>query len=340
MRRNCILPLCVAALLTTTRDVSPSLAQTDVTTDPNSIPTVVYDIDDHRLTLPDWSQLTWANMRVDEAGSLEIPAGGSLDYNPNRDWSAGDSLDSVIMLGDLEAEGFDIGSLSLNDISRLKLTDSSDINTGSARVAQLLQSQPDSPLSSFTGWRQWFVNDVPELNQVPLTELAPQLTDSLLNGVMALADNYFSNAEHGDPKVSADQFVSGTATCLGETIPVAVPPELPNAYVELTDFAGTNGANYGKRFVSGDDQQVDGGCGPLAIVNDGKEPTGRSIPGLDDYKLVLRNVSEQEKAEFWLYKHFCTYLPIIGKTCTPYFLPIMPIFSIEHNDIVPLGTGL
>lgn len=338
--KHYIVPLCITTLLATTGDFSPSLAQTDVTTDINSIPTQIYDIQDHRLTLPDWSQITWADMRVEEAGSLQIPAGMSLDYNPSRNWSAGDSLDSVIMLGDLEADGFNIGSLSLNDVSQMKLANSTSINNASSEVVQLLQSQPDRPFSSFPGWRQWFVKDIPDLNQAPLTELAPQLTDSLLSGIMAIADNYFSNAEHGDPKVLATQFVSGTATCFGETIPVAVPPSLPNAYVELTDFAGIDGPNYGKRFVSGDDQQVDGGCGPLAIVNDGKEPTGRSIPGLDDYKLVLRNISEQQSAEFWLYRHFCTYLPIIGKTCTPYFLPIMPIFSIQNNDIVPLGTGL
>lgn len=378
------------------------------------IPTLVYDVNGHRLTLPDWSKLTWASMPpMQEPGAVQIPSDLvlQLGYDPSRAWSAGEALDSVVMLGDVE-KAFNIGSLSLSalqqmqelvdlnvinlddltlddfgilknqtvatlveaipqlsniDISQVKpihdLAASLGIGTESGAISNILQVYPklgestlinldlkqyqldsilgldQTPLSAFTNWQQSFIKDFPGLNQIPLATLAPKLS-SLLDGLLAIADNYFSNVEHGDPRVPDSMFVSGTVTCNGETIPVAVPPEQPSGYLELTDFAGLDGANYGQRWGSGDDQQVEGGCGPLASVNNSEEPTGRNAFGIDDFKLVLRNIDEnKETADFWLYTHFCVHIPFYGKTCTPYFLPILPISSIEHNDAVFLGTG-
>lgn len=389
---------------------SPQLWDSPVQAQTAPIPTVAYDVNGHRLTLPDWSMLTWANMPpMQESGEVQIPSDLSqeLGYDPSRSWSAGEVLDSVVMLGDVE-KAFNIGSLTLSalqqmqelvnlddltlddfgilktqtvatlveaipelsniDISQVKpiqdLAASLGIPSGSGALSDILQTYPNlgesmltdldlkqyqldsifnldqTPLNTFANWQQSFIKDIPALNQVPLATLAPKLS-SLFDGLLALADNYFSNAEHGDPKVLDSMFVSGTVTCNGETVPVAVLPGQPSGYVELTDFTGLNGANYGQRWGSGDDQQVEGGCGPLASVNNGSEPTGRNAFGIDDFKLVLRNIDEkQEQADFWLYTHFCVDIPFYGKTCTPYFLPILPISSIEHNDAVLLGTGV
>lgn len=378
------------------------------------ISTLVYDVNGHRLTLPDFSKITWANMPpMQEPGAVQIPSDLvlQLGYDPSRSWSAGEPLDSVVMLGDVE-KAFNLGSLSLSalqqmqelvdldgislddltlddfgilktqtvatlieaipqlsniDISQVEpiqdLAASLGIGTGSGAISNILQVYPSlgestlinldlkqynldsilgldqTPLSAFANWQQSFIKDFPGLNQVPLATLAPKLS-SLLDGLLAIADNYFSNVEHGDPKVPDSMFVSGTVTCNGETVPVAVPPEQPSGYLELTDFTGLDGANYGQRWGSGDEQQVEGGCGPLASVNNGKEPTGRNAFGIDDFKLVLRNIDEgQETADFWLYTHICVPIPFADKTCTPYIFPVVPISSIEHNDVVFLGTG-
>lgn len=306
-----------------------------------NLPTLTYNVSGHRLALPDFSKVSFANLSVDQPGYLQLP-----ESNTMQSWKAGQSVDSILKLGNLDADSFNVSSLSLNSVQQLS---SKPINseTSSGPVSQLLQAYPDLPFSSFDEsfisksgvsvpeWKQWTIKEVPGLNQVPIATLSPNLMQSLLGGAMAPADNYFTNVEHGDPQFPTQMFVSGRVTCKNKTVIEAPADGKPYAYVELTGFE-ENGPNFGKRWSSGDYQEVNGGCGPLAAINGGKEPTGMNILGLSTFKLVLRNVSEQERAEFWLYQHFCAHYPIIGKTCTPYFLPIMPIYSIEHNDVVLL----
>ncbi len=305
-----------------------------------NLPTLTYNVSGHRLTLPDFSKVSFANLSVDQPGYLQLPESNTL-----QSWKAGQSLDSILKLGNLDAEGFNVSSLSLNSVQQLS-SKPIDLESSSGPVSQLLQAYPDLPFSSFDQsfiskvgvsvpeWKQWTIKEVPRLNQVPIATLSPNLMQSLLGGAMAPADNYFTNVEHGDPQFPTQMFVSGRVTCKNKTVVEAPSAGKPYAYVELTDFE-ENGPNFGKRWSSGDYQQVKGGCGPLAIINNGMEPTGMSILGLSTFKLVLRNVKE-EQAEFWLFLHICDRYPFIGKTCTPFFQPVMPIYSIEHNDVVLL----
>jgi hypothetical protein len=382
-----------------TLSVRPALAQST-----QSLTTKSFTVDGRKLTLPDWSKLTWGNLPATSSVTTATLKSDSKSSSPGNSLT---SIDSILKLGDIQ-DFTPVSNLSLNqvhsmqpntptaqltlndfgilknqtpatllkalpklgdlDISKVKpiqdLAHNLGLNASSGTVAQTLQSSPTlaatplaeldlkqyqlesipgvetTPLSAFNNWQDSPIKDVPGLNQIPWTKLSPQLLTSLLPGIIALADNYWSSTEHGDNRVSAPMFISGRVTCSGKTIPVAIPTRKAAAYLELSDRIGKSGSSYGKRIASGDDQQVQGGCGPLAAVNGGKEPTGWNAFGTGTFKLVLRNVDEQqEKAELWLYTHYCHYLPIIGKTCTPYFLPVAPVISLQHHDAVFLGTG-
>jgi hypothetical protein len=177
------------------------------------------------------------------------------------------------------------------------------------------------------------------LEKAAFAQLDSRLPRSILPEFLAIADNYWSKAEYTNSNIPTSQYVSGTVTCNGQNQPVAPLARLASSYLELSDMVGKNGASYGKRWISGD-QMVDGGCGVLKAVNNGKEPAGRLVWGTDTFKIVLTNVDEQRQtAEFAAYMRLCANLPIGGKTCTPYFIPL-PWFPVSGNNWVMVGGGV
>lgn len=189
------------------------------------------------------------------------------------------------------------------------------------------------------------IRQFPELKKVPLAKLQDKLLSlspnpkSLLPSFLAIADNYWGHSEYTDTSVPRNQYVSGTVTCEGRNVPVAPPAGLAISYLELSDVAGSDGKYYGKRWISGNDQQVEGGCGVLKAVNNGLEPAGRLVWGTDTFKIVLNKVDERsQQAEFSAYMRLCANLPIGGKTCTPYFIPL-PWFPVSRHNWVAIGGG-
>lgn len=182
------------------------------------------------------------------------------------------------------------------------------------------------------------IRQFPQLKNARISKLDSRLWESILPELTAIADNYWGRSEYTDLNIPTNQYVSGTVTCEGRNVPVAPPVGLAASYLELSDFAGKDGSNYGKRWISGD-QLVDGGCGILKAVNGGKEPTGRLVWGTDAFKIVLNNADEQtQQASFSAYMRLCANLPVGGKTCTPYFIP-MPWFPVSGNNWVAIGGG-
>ena len=196
-----------------------------------------------------------------------------------------------------------------------------------------------SSLKQYRSSFEALVSKMPELKDAQLLKLDDKIPDSLTISSLAIADNYWSSQEHGDSKVPTEQYVSGTVTCSGKNEPVATEPGIAASYLELSDAAGKSGKYYGKRWVSGDDQQVDGGCGILQSVNGGKEPAGRLVYGTDTFKIVLNKADEKsQSASFSAYMHVCT--EILGsKTCTPYFIP-MPWVPVSGHNWVMVGEGI
>lgn len=202
-----------------------------------------------------------------------------------------------------------------------------------------------TPLSAFNQYQETFVSQIPGLSQVPLAKLAPKLFGDGLNlDFFAIADLYWGNtgkgnpAEHGDPRVPDSQFVSGRVTCVGKNVPLAPKPGKSYGYIELTD--STRGGYYGNRWASGSDQSVKGGCGILAAINNGQEPSGRLVYGTDVLKIVLEKVDQQgESASFKAYTHICAHLPLGGKTCTPYCFSAFPWLGVDGQNWVQIGKG-
>lgn len=181
------------------------------------------------------------------------------------------------------------------------------------------------------------IRQFPQLKNTQLIKLDSRTPQSILPELLAIADNYWSKAEYTDSNVPNSQYVSGTVTCSGQNKPVAPPAGLAASYLELSDYAGKNGASYGKRWVSGD-QMVDGGCGILKAINGGKEPTGRLVWGTDAFKIVLDEASERsQQATFRAYMRLCANPPT-GRTCTPYFIRL-PWFPVSGNNWVAIGGG-
>lgn len=190
----------------------------------------------------------------------------------------------------------------------------------------------NTSFESISNYRKQFESEItnfPELKDAPFTEL--ELPKSFSPG-LAIADNYWSQAEYSDSNITIDKYVSGSVTCSGQNKPMAPKSGQSISYLELA------GSGYhGKRWVSGK-QMVDGGCGILKAVNGGKEPAGRLVWGSDTFKIVLNEADETTQiASFSAYMRICADT-LLGRTCTPYFIPL-PWFPVSGNNWVVIGRG-
>ncbi|RAM50965.1 MAG: hypothetical protein C6Y22_14005 [Hapalosiphonaceae cyanobacterium JJU2] len=66
---------------------------------------------------PDWSNITFKNMKFGEGGSVEFPNINNPGMKESRTWSAGQSLSEVMELGDFEATEFNIEDFALEEIA-------------------------------------------------------------------------------------------------------------------------------------------------------------------------------------------------------------------------------
>ncbi len=367
------------------------------------IPIINSNVGKYQLAIPDWAKISWANLPVlQEAGQLSVPSEfiKQLGYDPSRIWNAGQKLESVVMLGDIE-DAFKSSILSLKKISsivsypsNLSLKDfgivkwqtlesllkaipslgslnvsqvkpiqdflslsgvsggtiSEVVGTNLNGIAQLplekldlskysLNSIPgleQTEIGSFKDWQRSFINQVPGLSQLPLSQMPQPL--SLTKIQVGVASTVFGKAERGSSKVDASYYISGSVNSKDATVAIACEEGKECAYLELGDLAGSKGAMYGKRWASGLSQKVKGGFGLLGSVNGGKEPTGRLVFG-SAFKVVLTGTNESKgTADFGLYFRACVHLPFGGRTCTPYFIGPVPWLPVHENDLVIVGV--
>jgi hypothetical protein len=368
------------------------------------IPTITYTQGKYQTQAPDWSKITWETLpSVQQPGYLKIPQNliSVFGYDPSRSWSAGQKVDSIVMLGDAD-DAFKMSNFSLKSIgviapikTKLTLKDFGlmkwqtpkslvkaiprlgNFNVdqvkpirdlfnksgiyGSGNIAQIIQYSSQAanlPLSKldlnkyslssipnlnttqinkFLKWQESYINQVPGLNQVPFDKMPQPINSGL--GVLGIASVVLGTSEKGDPRVSNSYFVSGSVVRGDRTEPTACPSGKECSYMEMGDFAGSQGGLYGKRWVSGSSQQVKGGYGFLAAVNGGKEPTGRLVYG-NGFKVALTGVNESKgTADFGLFFRICVRPPFMAKTCTPYFIGPIPWIPVNENNLVLVGQG-
>ncbi|MDZ7965850.1 MAG: hypothetical protein RM368_12880 [Nostoc sp. DedSLP03] len=384
--------------------LSASIAQTPTTT-----PTIDYSQGLYKTAAPDWSKITWDTLPpVQQPGFLKIPKNliSVFGYDPSRSWTAGQKVDSVVMLGDaddafkmsnlsLKSIGTvalpttatttkptlkdfglmqwqtpktlvkampELGNLSLSEVPPLAdLFSKNGAGLGSSTISQAIASNPQvanltldkidlskysldsipgldkTQLGKFKSWQQAYVNQIPKLSQVPFDKMPQPISSDI--GVVGIASVVLGRAEKGDTRAGNDYFVSGSVVRGDRTEEVACPPGIECSYLEMGDFAGSQGGLYGKRWASGSSQQVKGGYGILAAVNGGKEPTGRLVYG-SGFKVALTGVNESKgTADFGLFFRICARPPFQQKTCTPYFIGPVPWLPVSENDLVIVGTG-
>jgi hypothetical protein len=107
-----LLSIFAASIFATSLLEFPSVANSE-------IPTVPYTSGKYKLKSPDWSKINWSSLdAVQQPGYLNISPdiATKLGYNPSRSWTAGQSIDSVIMLGDVD-DAFQMSTFSLKTIS-------------------------------------------------------------------------------------------------------------------------------------------------------------------------------------------------------------------------------
>ncbi|MBE9035196.1 hypothetical protein [aff. Roholtiella sp. LEGE 12411] len=376
-------------------NIPPALAQ---------IPTITYTQGKYETQAPDWSKITWNTLPpVQQPGYLKIPQKyiSIFGYDPSRQWSAGQKVDSVVMLGDAD-DAFKMSNFTLKSIDKIAslpknltlkdiglmqwqtpaslvkaipslgnlsvtkvpvlaplLSRGSSLSDG--KISQLLRSNPQGAntplgkldlskysinsvpgldstrLGKFKSWQQSYVNQVPGLNQVPFDKMPQPINSGL--GVVGIASVVLGTSERGDPNVGNNYFVSGSVVRGDRFVPVACPAGKECSYLEMGDFAGSQGALYGKRWASGSSQQVKGGYGFLAAVNNGKEPTGLLVYG-NAFKVILTGVDESKgTADFGLNFRICVRPPFMPKTCTPYFIGPVPWIPVNENGLVIVGVA-
>ncbi|MBE9210534.1 hypothetical protein IQ244_29335 [Nostoc sp. LEGE 06077] len=192
-------------------------------------------------------------------------------------------------------------------------------------------------IRKFKEWQRTYINQVPNLNQVPFDKMPNQIKSG--TSFVGIASTVFGKSERGDSRVGDAYYISGSVVRGDSTKFKACETGIECSYLELGDLGGKRGALYGKRWASGSSQQVKGGYGFLAGVNGGKEPTGRLVYG-NGFKVVMTGANESTgTADFGLFLRICVRPPFQQKTCTPYFIGPAPWIPVKENDLVILGTG-
>ncbi len=196
-----------------------------------------------------------------------------------------------------------------------------------------------TPIQNFDGWQQTTISSVPGLADVSFSKM-PNPAQSTGFGFVALDDVTYGPAEH-----DRNNTITGSDQ-VGFNYPCNKKNGAPKgcAYIELAspNWLGVAGSGtlHGKQWIKGGDseggQMVKGGSGALAVVNDGKEPTGR-LPFGPTFKVVLTDTNEAKgEASFSIYFRVCHH-GFVDLGCTPYFIGPVPWLSHHEKSIVFVG---
>lgn len=353
-------------------------------TQPGSpVPTIVWQ----KAQLPDWGNISFDSLpSIDSSGSFAVSPQNAalLGYNPSRSWQQGQSVASVVTLGDIREFGLEtlnlqaIAQITGNDLVNLKLSDLGVMPFQTLDslmqavpnlaefpiqqvqpVADLLSQQlvtnfdvgetigaflsrsphlkdlslsnltQDYPLSSipnldsaslgaFKDWEAVPIDGIPGLSEVPFSQFPNPINP--VGSAVGIVDIVFGTKEQ-----LAERTISGSDV---EGFNVKCSKEC--AHLELAGASDIRG----KQWISGKYQEVKGGHGILATVNDGKEPTGRHPFG-PAFKVVVWDVSEtQARATQALFFRIC--MGQLG--CTPYFIGPVPWLSYDETSSMFLGV--
>lgn len=210
-------------------------------------------------------------------------------------------------------------------------------------------------IGRFADWENATINDVPGLENVPLGQFPQGIFG--LNGVISRIDFVWGTAESDRDNTISGSYQAGFEVACPEEGKLTGFSSLYDAeeandpvecaYIELDDLENVGrqaqSGFEGKQWISGKYHEVDGGFGPLKFIPSplgysiGYEPTGRHPFG-SVFKVVVWEPDERsDEISFKLFFRWCTYIPFIGRTCTPYNQFSVPWLNYEVNSLLYVG---
>jgi murein DD-endopeptidase MepM/ murein hydrolase activator NlpD len=210
-------------------------------------------------------------------------------------------------LGELKLEAIDLSQYSLSDIPNLDSVE----------------------LGQYQEWANALVEEIPGLNQVPLSEFPNPIAE--IGGIVMRIDMIYSDAEN-----KSQRTISGSDQ-VGFSVPCE---ETKCAQIELDDLenSGTTTQSFleGKQWISGKYQEVPGGFGVLGAVNGGVEPTGRHPFGSAFKVAVMEPDETTDTVDTAMFFRHCHRAPVdLG--CAPYFIGPIPFFTYKVNAPIFVG---
>jgi hypothetical protein len=201
------------------------------------IPTVPVQWDEQYARVPDWSQLTFANLPpLLSGGTVDIPADlvGSLGYDPSRIWQSGQSVAEVLKLGDFQTSLYP----QLFNLQTLAQFTQLDLNQVALGALELVGWQRVEDLvAAIPGLGNLRLDQVPPLNAL-ISEVLPVSSLRGLNGNDLTLANLL--AEFPD----LGQLSLGH---LGEQLNAFALTDIPG----LTDISLQNFRDWGNSTISG-----------------------------------------------------------------------------------------
>ncbi len=193
------------------------------------------------------------------AALLEDKLAGS-QFPSSPGWDP-DAIGTSSTIAEVLSAQPELGQLSLGELENLNQFSLSDI-----------PDLTNIPLQSLNDWGNSLIAGVPGLADLPLDQM-PNPIETL--GLIGIVDVVYGPSETDRRNtISGSQQVGFSAAC-----------QIDCGYAELA------GPLYGKQWISGKYQEVEGGFGVLKSVNGGKEPTGRHPFG-NAFKVALWDTDE------------------------------------------------
>jgi murein DD-endopeptidase MepM/ murein hydrolase activator NlpD len=328
------------------------------------------------LTLGDVAPLGGQSFSLGQVGALtgtDVTSAPLADYALVTEGQTLQNLsDTVPYLGDFKVEEvapvqqllseqtgrLDFGDETISQVlagnpglSDIKLSDTA---LGRFQVGDL-PNVDTTQIGRFENWDTATINDVPGLEDVPLSGFPQGIFG--LNGVISRIDLAWGTAESDRNNTISGSYQAGFAVPCpdgGKLTGFDSPYEAPEAndpvecaHIALDDLENegreAQSSFEGKQWISGKYHEVECGFGPLKFVPSplgysvGYEPTGRHPFG-DMFKVVVWEPDERsDQISFKLFFRWCTYIPGIGRTCTPYNQFSTPWLDYQVNALLYVG---
>jgi len=200
---------------------------------------------------PDWSNITFKNLKFSTSGSVQLPNIQNPGMKPTRTWMAGQSLSEVLELGDFQDTELQIEQLSLQDLATIN----GDLLTNYKLDSFGIISWQTIPnlVTANPKLGEQLVSDVPPINDA-ITKIQgiaftgtvneaiatlPELNDAQLGNYIKLSD-YDLLSIPGIETVPIENFYNWQNATINEVPDLASVPmdQFPSAIVPDLSFVG------------------------------------------------------------------------------------------------------